>query len=170
MPLVSRQVAVLVIGQWVGRGQVACDQIVLVELVGGIGQLLGGCLILVGVASDALVLPEGVADIDDPGALSTIQSLFEDRAGVNFQGTVTLEELAEAAEGGRLKDLPGLGAKSEARIITGISISTDLSVSLLLRKDFSAALRLRISSSSCSSISPSLFSNSRFSRSIMYFL
>ncbi len=35
-------------------------------------------------------------------------------------GITTLEELAEAAEGGRLKDLPGLGAKSEARIITGI--------------------------------------------------
>lgn len=35
-------------------------------------------------------------------------------------GITTLEELAIAAEAGRLKELPGLGAKSEARIIAGI--------------------------------------------------
>jgi len=41
----------------------------------------------------ALVVPDTVADIDDPGALTTVQDLFEDRAGVNFQGTVTLDQL-----------------------------------------------------------------------------
>lgn len=35
-------------------------------------------------------------------------------------GITTLEELSDAAEEGRLKELPGLGAKSEARIIAGI--------------------------------------------------
>ncbi|HUU02651.1 MAG TPA: hypothetical protein VM425_14520 [Myxococcota bacterium] len=41
----------------------------------------------------ALVLPDELAGIDDAVALATIQSLFEDRRGVNFKGTATLDQL-----------------------------------------------------------------------------
>ncbi len=42
----------------------------------------------------ALIRPADVDAIDDTGVRSTIQSLFEDRAGVNFKGTVTLSALS----------------------------------------------------------------------------
>lgn len=42
----------------------------------------------------ALIVPAEVAHIDDLSARATVQSLFEDRQGVNFQGTVTLEQLS----------------------------------------------------------------------------
>jgi hypothetical protein len=41
----------------------------------------------------ALVLPASFAAVDDPAARATLENLFEDRRGVNFQGEATLEQL-----------------------------------------------------------------------------
>jgi hypothetical protein len=41
----------------------------------------------------ALLLPAGIADIDDAAARGTLQSLVEDRRGINFKGSATTTEL-----------------------------------------------------------------------------
>ncbi len=64
-----------------------------------------------------LEVPPGLLDVwAIPGVgAKTVRLLWEQL------GVTTLNELEAAAQAGRLKSLPGLGAKSEARIIEGIA-------------------------------------------------
>jgi DNA polymerase (family 10) len=61
-------------------------------------------------------IPESLAGLMEVPELGPKKiKLFYDELGIN-----TLEELKAAAEGGKLRDLAGMGAKSEAKIVAGI--------------------------------------------------
>lgn len=62
-------------------------------------------------------VPPGLLDVwAIPGVGAKTVRLLWERLGIT-----TLDELEAAARSGRLKSIPGLGAKSEARIIEGIT-------------------------------------------------